>query len=128
VTVDTTIGISSLTDLGRVFEADPEAFRRQFNRASFEFQHRLVGHPLFELPRLLELARDTSRARPKDLYYDAGNVRVDQRWDQTPRASFSVEEALERIEHCGAWIILHKADKDPEYAALLNQCMAELQA
>jgi hypothetical protein len=123
-----TTGISSPTQLGRVFEADPKAFRRQFNRASFEFQHRLVGHPLFALPRLLELARDTSRARPKDLYYDAGNVRVDQRWDQTPRASFSVEEALERIEHCGAWIILHKADKDPEYAALLKQCMAELQA
>jgi hypothetical protein len=110
-----------------VFDADPDAFRLHFNRTSFEFQHRLVGHPLFELPRLLELARDTSRDRPKDLYYDAGNVRVDQRWDQTPRASFSVEEALERIENCGAWIILHKADKDPEYAALLNQCMAELQ-
>jgi hypothetical protein len=127
VTVEMTTGTSSPAQLGRVFEADPEAFRRQFNRASFEFQHRLVDHPLFELPRLLELARDTSRVRPKDLYYDAGNVRVDQRWDQTPRASFSVEEALERIEHCGAWIILHKADRDPEYAALLRQCMAELQ-
>ena len=127
MTVETTTGISSPTQLRRVFEADPEEFRRQFNRASFEFQHRLVGHPLFELPRLLELARDTARERPKDLYYDAGKVRVDQRWDQTPRASFSVEEALERIENCGAWIILHKADKDPEYAALLNQCMAELQ-
>jgi hypothetical protein len=110
-----------------IFDADAD-FHLHFNRASFQFQHRLAGHPLFELSRLLELARETSRTRPKDLYYDAGNVRVDQRWDQTPRASFSVEQALEQIEHCGAWIILHRADKDPEYAALLNQCMAELQA
>src|ERR1700678_485946 len=97
--MEMTTGILSPTQLGRVFEADPEVFRRQFNRASFEFQHRLVGHPLFDVPRLPDLARDTSRDRPKDLYYDAGNVRVDQRWDQTPRASFSIEETLERIEH-----------------------------
>jgi Cupin-like domain len=121
-TVDSRVSPST-----RVFDADPDAFRLHFNRASFQFQHRLAGHPLFELSRLLELARETSRTRPENLYYDAGNIRVDQRWDQTPRASFSVEEALERIEHCGAWIILHKADKDPEYAALLNQCMGELQ-
>ena len=121
-TVDSRVSPST-----RVFDADPDAFRLHFNRASFQFQHRLAGHPLFELSRLLELARETSRTRPENLYYDARNIRVDQRWDQTPRASFSVEEALERIEHCGAWIILHKADKDPEYAALLNQCMGELQ-
>jgi len=111
----------------RLFTAEAEELRRNFDRASFAFQHSLAGHPLFELPRLLELAKETARTHPDDLYYDAGNIRVDQRWDQTPRNSFSIVEAMERIENCGAWIILHKAHLDPEYDAVLRQCMAELQ-
>jgi hypothetical protein len=111
----------------RVFTADELQFRRDFDRSSFPFQHNLGNHPLFELPRLLELALETSHTRPSDLYYDAGNIQVGQRWDQTGKGGFSIAEALERIEHCGAWVILHKAHLDPAYGQLLAQCMGELQ-
>lgn len=123
----TPIVVSSAAPTTRLFEADAAAFRTEFDRASFQFRHNLAGHPLFQLSRLMELAKATAQTRPNDLYYDAGNIRVDQRWDQTPRNSFSVVEAIERIENCGAWIILHKAELDPEYGAVLHQCMAELQ-
>ena len=111
----------------RVFVADELEFRSDFDHRSFQFSHNLGDHPLFELPRLLELALATSRTRPNDLYYDAGSIQVGQRWDQTSKGGFSIAEAMERIEHCGAWVILHKAHLDPEYGRLLAQCMGELQ-
>ena len=106
-----------------------DQFRPDFNRLPFQFLHRLADHPLFALPRLLELARTTRRDRPRDLYYDAGpDIRADQRWDQMGPKPFMVEEALHRIETCGAWVTLHQAQKDPEYGALFYECMREFES
>ena len=74
----------------KVMDGDAQNFRENFNRASFEFAHHLAGHPLFELPRLLELAKGLPDA---DAYYDAGDIRVDQRWDQIPRTQLSVDQS-----------------------------------
>lgn len=107
--------------------SDPAVFRANFDRASFVFAHRLAGHPLFAPGRLLQLAK-TMAQDPADVYYDAGAVRVDQRWDEVSPCALGVTELLERIENAGAWIILRRAEKDPEYAALLDACMAEVEA
>src|SRR5580700_549470 len=87
----------------RWIEANPTQFQEKFNRKSFEVKHYLATHPLFQLPKLLELAERTLKTRPKEIYYDAGEVRVDQRWNQVPKKPFSAVEAMERIETCGAW-------------------------
>ncbi len=106
-----------------------DRFRPDFNQLPFQFFHRLAEHPLFTLPRLLELARVTRRDRPRDLYYDAGpDIRPDQRWDQLGPKPFVVEEALHRIETCGAWVTLHQAQKDPEYGTLFYECLREFEA
>ena len=102
-------------------------FQANFDKYSFAFRHRLAGHPVFELDRLMELAEETQRTRPAELYYDAGAIDVNQRWDKTPRPEFSAKDAIQRIEHCGAWIVLKRADKNKEYATVLKECMAELQ-
>jgi hypothetical protein len=104
-----------------------DEFRAKFDKSSFAFHHKLTGHPLFTLERLLELARETEAQRPADLHYDAGEVAINQRWDQTPKPEFSIADAIERIENCGAWIVLKNAHKSPEYGAVLSECMAELQ-
>jgi hypothetical protein len=104
-----------------------EEFRTKLDKYSFAFRHRLAGHPVFQLSRIMELAQETQTARPADLYYDAGTIDVNQRWDRTPKPEFSVRDAIQRIEHCGAWIVLKRADKNEEYAAVLRECMAELQ-
>jgi Cupin-like domain len=106
---------------------ESEEFRAKFDKFSFAFRHKLAGHPVFQLSRLMELAEETQSARPADLYYDAGAIDVNQRWDRTPRPEFSARDAIQRIEHCGAWIVLKRADKNKEYAAVLQECMAELQ-
>jgi hypothetical protein len=110
----------------RWIEADPVQFEEKFNRKSFEVKHYLATHPLFQLPKLLELAERTLKTRPKEIYYDAGDIRVDQRWDAVPHRPFSVIEAMERIETCGAWFIFRSAQNDPEYRMLLDHGLAEL--
>jgi hypothetical protein len=109
-----------------ILQCDSAQFREQFNRSSFEFAHHLSGHRLFEIPRLIELAKQLSSTG--SVYYDAGEVRVDQRWDQSPPGTHSVDETIRRIQDAGAWIILRRAEQDPEYCAVLEECMAEVQS
>jgi hypothetical protein len=107
----------------RLIEGDTRLFREHFNRATFPFAHHLADHPLFELPRLLELAK---KLPDEDVYYDAGNIRVEQRWDQIPRSQLSVDQLIDRIENSGAWILLKRSNRFPEYRALLDQGLAEV--
>jgi hypothetical protein len=105
---------------------DSDVFAANFDRKAFAFEHRLAGHPLFAPERLLQLAQQMAKD-PQDVYYDAGDVRVDQRWDQTPACDLPIDVLLKRIETAGAWVILRHAEKDPEYAALQNACMDEIE-
>jgi hypothetical protein len=116
---------AQVTEPGRLVDLDGDVFREKFNRRHFVFQHHLSDHPLFQLPRLIELARNTVAARPDDLYYDAGVVDVGQRWGTAP-APFPVDETIDRIENAGAWIVLKRADADPGYAAVLDRCMSDI--
>ena len=108
-----------------MIELDPETFRERFNKRCFVLRHALAGHPLFELPRLIELARDTAAQRRDDLYYDAGVTDVNERWGKSP-CRFPIDETLHRIESAGAFIILKRADSDPAYRELLERCMSDL--
>jgi hypothetical protein len=112
-------------DGSRTVDLDRDVFREKFNRRHFVFQHHLSHHPLFQLPRLIELARSTAATRADDLYYDAGVQDVGQRWGTAP-APFPVDETIDRIENAGAWIVLKRADVDPSYAALLERCMSDI--
>lgn len=108
--------------------ADPAQFAEKFNRISFEVFHNLASHPLFQLPQLIALADRTVKARPSELHYDVGEVRVDQRWDEIAKTVFSPKEALDRIENCGAWFVFASAQKDPQYRVFLDRGLAELKA
>ena len=68
----------------RLIELDRNIFREKFNRRQFVFRHHLSDHPLFQLPRLIELARSTAATRADDLYYDAGVQDIGQRWGTAP--------------------------------------------
>jgi hypothetical protein len=106
--------------------ADSAVFAANFDRKPFAFEHRLAHHPLFAPERLLQLAQQMAQD-PNDVYYDAGNIRVDQRWDQTPACDLPIDVLLNRIETAGAWVILRHAEKDPDYAELMDACMDEIE-
>jgi Cupin-like domain len=109
-----------------LLQLDKAEFRTSFNQRLFEVQHRLAGHPLFALPRLIELARDTAEQRPDHLHYDAGDIGIDTRWENAPKSAYPVEDTIRRIDSMGAWIILWNANLDPEYKELLDGCMDEI--
>ena len=103
-------------------------FREKFNKHPFLLEHHLANHPLFSMPRLLELALETRAKRPAELYHDAGhNVGIGTRWNQMGERP-PIEEAFERIQEAGAWISIHQAQRDPAYADLFYGCMRELEA
>lgn len=120
--------MSELNASDRWIVADREQFREKFNRTSFEVSHYLASHPLFQLPALMELAERTLKTRPLDLHHDAGDVRVDQRWDEIAKSPFSAQEAFQRVENCGAWFVFKSAQRDPEYKVFLDRGLAELKA
>jgi hypothetical protein len=112
-------------DEGRMMALDRDVFHEKFNRRHFIFHHHLSDHPLFKLPRLIELARSTAATRADDVYYDAGVQDIGQRWGTAP-GSFRVDETIDRIENAGAWIVLKRAENDPRYAAVLDRCMSDI--
>jgi hypothetical protein len=108
---------------GPLVQHDPDLFRAQFNRRPFFVNHQLVNHPLFALPRLMELAR----ALPADeVEYNAGQIPVNGLEQQTPRTGLSIEETIRRIETCGSWMVLKRVETDPAYRALLDECLDPL--
>jgi hypothetical protein len=103
-------------------EAEP--FRADFNRRPFRIQHRLGDHPLFAMPRLMALAQALPQ---KNVEYNGGNVPVNMDPAKTPRTGLSAEETLYRIAHCQSWMALKYVEDDPEYRALLDALMDEIQ-
>jgi len=111
----------------RLIEGDPRSFREQFNRNPFLFRHNVADHPLFQLPRLLEFAKKVATANPRDMYYDTGDVGINQRWSDVERGGLPVDEAIRRIQDEKAWIFFKWAEKDKDYSELLDQCLAQIQ-
>ena len=109
---------------GRWLELEPSVLRASVNRAPFAVRHRLAGHPLFALPRLLALAR---RLGPDAAEYNAGDVPLSLDPSRTPRTGLTVEETIRRIEECRSWLVLKRVEQDPEYGALLDACLDEIQ-
>jgi hypothetical protein len=104
-------------------DLDADAFRACFNQKPYLLGHRLVDHPLFTLPRILELAR----SMPEELVeYYAGDVPRSVDWHQTPRNGLSIADTIERIEHHCSWMVLKRVEVDPEYKALLDSCLDEI--
>lgn len=114
------------TAASRCIEFDGEQVRHRLNREWFAVEHHLSSHPLFSLPRLVELAKTTAAKRPQFLHFDVGAKSVGQRWDETPTSEWPVDETIRRIQNAGAWIVIRRADQDPDYGRLLKQCMNEL--
>jgi hypothetical protein len=114
------------TETEKWIEADAADFAAKFDRKSFEIRHHLETHPLFQMPKLMELAERTLKNRPEGIYYDAGEIKVDQRWDAVQKTNFSAMEAMERVETCGAWFIFRSAQQDPEYRPILDHSLGEL--
>ncbi|MFZ1916804.1 MAG: cupin-like domain-containing protein [Terriglobales bacterium] len=107
--------------------ADESVFRGNLDRAPFSLAHSLSDHPLFELPRLVQLAQLVKR-NSNNVVYDAGDIRVEDRWNRRPPKQQSLEEVMERVDRAGAWVILKHTEQDPEYKTLMETIMSDIQS
>jgi hypothetical protein len=104
-------------------ELDQETFRTQFPRRPFLVKHQLTRHPLFAIQRLLEL----SKALPENcVEYNEGNIPVNMGYKASPRTGLSAEETIRRIREAHSWMVLKYVEKDPDYCALLDQCLDQV--
>jgi cupin-like protein len=109
----------------QILEPDNHGFQEGFDEKAFEFRHGFTtSHPLFTRERLRRLL--ISQATKNSVYYNAGEIRVDQRWDAVPPRTKPVEEVFDTVENAGAWIVLHQVHEDPEYNLLLEDCLSEI--
>ena len=99
--------------------------KTKFHRAPFQLKHTLADHPLFTLPRLIELAKSMPRDR---IEYSSGKVAVDQRPDEIPQIDLPADEVIRTIEECDAWMVIKGVESDPEYRALLHAFLGEVSA
>ena len=114
---------AATTERAPLLQIDPARFHERFARQPFVVRHRLSEHPLFGLPRLVELAR----ALPEDrVEYNAGDVPVNLDPTRTPRTGLSIDETIRRIEECRSWMVFKNVERDPEYRALLDACLDEV--
>ena len=109
----------------RLLGIDEEIFRTHFNRKPFLFRHHLSDHPVFKLTRLAELARTLP---PSIVEYNAGRIPVSlPDWENTPYTGLSAEETVRRIEECGSWLVLKRAEAAPDCLKALNEILDEIE-
>jgi len=110
---------------GRFLEVDAEIFRTHFNRKPFLFRHHLSDHPLFELPRLVALARTL---RSNLVEYNAGDIPISlPDWENTPYTGLSAEDTIRKIDEYRSWMVLKRAEYDSDYQRLLDQCLDQIE-
>ena len=108
----------------RWLEIDAAQFRSHFNRRPFLFRHRLAGHPLFDLPRLVQLAREL---RTDLVEFNAGRIPVSlPDWENTPYTGLTAEDTLRRAGQVCSWMVLKRAEHSPDYQRLVERCLDEV--
>jgi len=105
-----------------VLPAGGDAFRTHFNQEPFQFGHRLCEAPAFTWDRIRALAR---RSPFKNSY--SGALPVADGFRQPAGTKLSFDEAFDRLKSAPGWIILKKLNREPEYAAVQRDCLAEIE-
>src|SRR3954452_3332042 len=112
--------MNSLTAIAPVVTADRDALRRDFPLKPFAIRHKLAGHPLLTLPRIAQLAAEL----PRDLIeYNSGKVAISQDPDAIRSVDLNPVEVVKRIETAGAWMVLKRVEKSPEYRQFLEDTL-----
>jgi hypothetical protein len=114
----------------RIFNPEQPFLGRDFNRVSFQFAHTLANHSLFERNRLIELARSgLTQHGSRSVRWQTSDASVNAGW-RVPlyEQVDQVTEAIANLHRSNSWVLLYSVQRDPEFRALLNQVMAEIQS
>ncbi len=111
----------------QIIKEEGKEFAEKFNHKPFEFSHNLAEHPLFKIPRLVELANTIAlESDPRKVVCLASNIPPDRKWSDMTQIE-QVEETISHIEESGSLVIIKSAHLDPDYGVLMNQILTELE-
>jgi hypothetical protein len=116
-------GLAYGASSAHLLEIESGTFHACFDRRPFLIGHELENHPLFEMPRLVQLCQ---KLRAGSVEYNAGNIPISVHPARTPGNGLDAEETLRRIAECQSWLVLKNVEQDPEYDALLRRCLAQV--
>lgn len=108
--------------MNRMIEVSCNSMKEPMPKESFRVEHRLAGHPLFQLDRLARLAASL----PADRVEFNGPVAPNQDPNLTPSNGMTPEETVRRIEQAKSWMVLKNVESDPEYKELLDACLDQV--
>lgn len=87
-------------------------------------RHDFDRHPLMQLPRLAQLARDLMPTKQcRFIQPDTTQTSAFTHSATTP-AGRDIDAVFERIEEPGSWVALYDVQTDPQYAAFLDEVIA----
>lgn len=102
---------------------DRAVFDANFPHTPFPVKHRLADHPLFTIERLLQLSKTLPES---SVEYNAGDIPLNMANQASPRTGLSAEETIRRIQEAKSWMVLKNVEQDPAFAALLDECLAQV--
>jgi hypothetical protein len=102
---------------------DQEEALSKFLKKPFLLRHTLADNTLFELPQLVELAKTLPRDR---IEYNSGKVAIGVDGDNVPKIDLPAEEVVKSIETANAWMVIKRVEERPEYRALLEAFVTEI--
>ena len=102
--------------------ADRECFAANYPEIPHKLRHALGPHPLLELEALASLAETLPE---RSIEYNKADlpIGVDGKPDPT---GIPIGETIRRIESTGSWAVLKNVERNPAYAALLAELLAEI--
>jgi len=109
----------------RVIGLDNANIWKQLNRTPYLFHHTLANHPLFDIPRLLTLAKGViDRGDPTKF---ALRVEGDAEFNSAPWQD-SLPQAIRRVEEGGVWLKLSALEElDRDYDDILRKTIGEIE-
>ena len=102
-----------------------ERFAAAYPDRPVKLNHGLVGHRLLTLDALAILAE---RMPASSVEYNLGRLPLGVRPEDTPSNGLSLGETIRTIETNGSWAVLKNVERDPAYAALLDNALADLES
>jgi hypothetical protein len=110
--------------MGSLLHIDGSTFNEVFARRSIAVRHDLVDHPLFTLDAMAELA---DRLPPDAVRRERGNLPLVNRDGYVDVGEGPPSATIRDVERNGFRISLRDIQQDPQYSALINECLDEVE-
>jgi hypothetical protein len=110
--------------MGSLLDIDRTAFGDAFARRSVAVGHALVDHPLFAMEAIAALA---DRLPPASVRRERGDLPLVNRDGYVDVGEGPPSATIRDVERNGFRVSLRDIQQDPEYAALIDECLDEVQ-